>query len=229
MKNITKEYPGVKALDDVSISFEQGEVHALVGENGAGKSTFIKTISGAIRPTSGTIVIGGNEYKGLEPAQAIELGVAVVYQEMIQFEAMTVADNIFMGMKEGLVLDDKSRCERAKELLAIFDSHIDPNTKIRDLSMANRQIVELTKAVVKKAKIIIMDEPTASITMAEQEKLYDVVQKLKADGITVIYISHRLEELFQICDRVSVLRDGKYVTTIGMHETDKDGLIRLMV
>lgn len=229
MKNITKEYPGVKALDDVSISFEQGEVHALVGENGAGKSTFIKTISGAIRPTSGTIVIGGKEYKGLEPSQAIELGVAVVYQEMIQFEAMTVADNIFMGMKEGLVLDDKSRCERAKELLAIFDSHIDPNTKIRDLSMANRQIVELTKAVVKKAKIIIMDEPTASITMAEQEKLYDVVQKLKADGITVIYISHRLEELFQICDRVSVLRDGKYVTTIGMHETDKDGLIRLMV
>ena len=229
MKNITKEYPGVKALDDVSISFEEGEVHALVGENGAGKSTFIKTISGAIRPTLGTIVIGGKEYSGLEPAQAIELGVAVVYQEMIQFEAMTVADNIFMGMKEGLVLDDKSRCERAKELLAIFDSHIDPNTKIRDLSMANRQIVELTKAVVKKAKIIIMDEPTASITMAEQEKLYGVVQKLKADGITVIYISHRLEELFQICDRVSVLRDGKYVTTIGMHETDKDGLIRLMV
>lgn len=174
-------------------------------------------------------MIKGKEYSSLEPAQAIELGVAVVYQEMIQFEAMSVADNIFMGMDEGLILDDQARYEKAKELLAIFDSHIDPGTLIRDLSMANRQIVELTKAVVKKARIIIMDEPTASITMAEQEKLYSVVKKLKADGITVIYISHRLEELFQICDRVSVLRDGQYVTTIGIHETDKDGLISYMV
>jgi ribose transport system ATP-binding protein len=229
LKNITKDYPGVKALDNVSISFEKGEVHALVGENGAGKSTFIKTISGAIRPTSGTIILEGKEYPYLEPSRAIELGVAVVYQEMIQFEAMSVADNIFMGTDEGLVLNDKQRCEKAKELLKEFDSDIDPNALIRSLSMANRQIVELTKAMVRNAKIIIMDEPTASITVAEQEKLYKLVHKLKENGVTVIYISHRLEELFEICDRVSVLRDGQYVTTVPMNEIDKGGLIKYMV
>ncbi len=229
LKNITKEYPGVKALDHVSISFEKGEVHALVGENGAGKSTFIKTISGAIKPTSGTIVMEGKEYTHLEPSQAIEMGVAVVYQEMVQLEAMTVADNIFMGIKDGLVIDDKTRYEKARDLLKEFDSNIDPTSRIRELSMANRQIVELVKAMIKNAKIIIMDEPTASITMAEQQMLYKVVKKLKADGVTVIYISHRLEELFEICDRVSVLRDGQYVTTLDIHETDKDKLIAYMV
>lgn len=229
MKNITKEYPGVRALDNVSISFEKGEVHALVGENGAGKSTFIKTISGAIKPTSGTIVMEGKEYTHLEPSQAIEMGVAVVYQEMVQLEAMTVADNIFMGIKDGFVLDDKNRCEKARELLKEFDSDIEPTSLIRELSIANRQIVELAKAMIKNSKIIIMDEPTASITMAEQQMLYKVVKKLKTDGVTVIYISHRLEELFEICDRVSILRDGQYVKTLDIHETDKDGLIAYMV
>lgn len=204
-------------------------MHALVGENGAGKSTFIKTISGAIRPTSGSIVINGREYTHLEPSQAIEMGVAVVYQEMIQMEAMTVADNIFMGMPDGFVLDDKARYEKTRELLKKFDSDIEPTCLIRELSMANRQIVELAKAIAKNARIIIMDEPTASITMAEQQKLYKLVKTLKAGGVTVIYISHRLEELFEICDRVSVLRDGQYVTTINISDTDKDGLIAYMV
>ena len=215
----------------MSISFEKGEVHALVGENGAGKSTFIKTISGAIRPTSGTITMEGRDYEYLEPAQAIELGVAVVYQELVQFEAMTVADNIFMGVKDskGIVLNDKERFARTAELLKIFDCDVYPGTLIRELSLANRQIVELAKAVVKKAKVIIMDEPTASITMAEQEKLYKLVHKLKKDGVTVIYISHRLEELFEICDRVSVLRDGQYVTTLNIEDTNKNELIAHMV
>ncbi len=229
LKNITKDYPGVKALDNVSISFEKGEVHALVGENGAGKSTFIKTISGAIKPTSGSVVIEGKEYSQLEPSQAIELGVAVVYQEMIQMEARTVADNIFAGVKDGLIVDDKARYEKTKALLDKFNSNIDPNAYIRDLSMANRQIVELAKAISKNAKIIIMDEPTASITVAEQQNLYRLVKQLKADGVTVIYISHRLEELFEICDRVSVLRDGQYVTTVNIEDTSKDDLIKYMV
>lgn len=217
-------------MDDVSISFEKGEVHALVGENGAGKSTFIKTISGAIRPTSGTIVMDGKEHSHLEPSQAIDMGIAVVYQEMIQFEAMTVADNIFMGVKQnGVVLNDKERFAKTAELLKNFDSDIHPGTLIRELSMANRQIVELAKAMVKNAKIIIMDEPTASITVAEQERLYKLVHKLKADGVTIIYISHRLEELFEICDRVSVLRDGQYVTTMNIQDTDKNDLISHMV
>lgn len=231
MKNITKEYPGVKALSDVSISFEKGEVHALVGENGAGKSTFIKSITGAIRPTSGTIVYEGKEYSHLEPNQAIELGIAAVYQELIQFEAMSIADNIFMGVKseEGFVLNEKERCRKTTELLKIFDCDLDPQTLIRELSIANRQIIELAKATVKNAKVVIMDEPTAAITVAEQEKLYKLVHKLKEDGVTIIYISHRLEELFEICDRVSILRDGQYVKTVGIEETSKNELIAYMV
>ncbi len=160
------------------------------------------------------------------------MGIAVVYQELIQFEAMTVADNIFMGLKQDndqFVIKDKERCEKTKELLSKFDCEIPPNTLIRDLSIANRQIVELAKAMVKKAKVVIMDEPTAAITVSEQEKLYKLVRKLKEEGVTIIYISHRLEELFEICDRVSVLRDGQYITTMSLQDTNKHGLIKLMV
>ncbi len=231
MKNITKTYPGVTALNDVSISFEKGEVHALVGENGAGKSTFIKSISGAIRPTSGTIEFEGQTYPYMEPAKAIEMGIAVVYQELIQFEAMSVADNIFMGVKDGsgMILNDKERQRRAAELLAEFECHIHPSELIRNLSIANRQIVELTKAMVRNAKVIIMDEPTAAITVSEQESLFKLVDKLKANQVTVIYISHRLDELFRICDRVSILRDGQYVTTKNIEDTSKQELINFMV
>ena len=219
------------ALDDVSISFKEGEVHALVGENGAGKSTFIKTIAGAIHPTSGEICIDGVSYPHLEPAQALNLGVAVVYQEMVQMEAMTVMDNIFMGIDEGksLFVNDRERAAKTRELLERFRCSVSPRALIRELSMANRQIIEIAKAVVKNAKLVIMDEPTASITVEEQKRLFEIVRELKAQGVTVIYISHRLEELSEICDRVSVLRDGKYVTTVNMAETDKHQLISLMV
>ena len=231
LKHITKDYPGVKALDDVSISFEKGEVHALVGENGAGKSTFIKTISGAITPTSGTITFEGKEYSSLTPHEAIELGIAVVYQELIQFEAMSVADNIFMGIdsESSMVINKAERNAKAREVLAQFDSDIDPAALVRDLSIANRQIIELAKAMVRNAKVVIMDEPTAAITVQEQKRLYEVVRNLKAKEVTVIYISPRLEERFEICDRVSVLRDGQYITTVDIHDTDRQGLIRYMV
>ena len=221
----------MKALDDVSISFKKGEVHALVGENGAGKSTFIKTIAGAIRPDSGEICIGGTTYNHLEPKQAIDLGVAVVYQELIQFEAMTVMDNLFMGMKDidGIFINDKIRAEKTQEMLDHFNCNIRPDALIRDLSIANRQIIEIIKAVIRKARIVIMDEPTAAITVEEQERLYEIVHQLKSNEVTVIYISHRLDELFEICDRVSVLRDGQYVTTVNITDVDKDGLIALMV
>lgn len=163
LKHITKQYPGVTALDDVSISFRKGEVHALIGENGAGKSTFIKTIAGAIQPTSGEIVINGKSYDRLTPAQALDLGVAVVYQELIQFEAMSVMENLFMDMKDtkGLFVDDKARFQKTRELLDRFNCPVSPRALIRDLSIANRQIIEIIKAVVKNAQIVIMDEPTA--------------------------------------------------------------------
>ena len=229
LKHITKTYPGVKALDDVSISFKKGEVHALIGENGAGKSTFIKTIAGAIQPDSGEIWIDGQSHSKLTPAQALDLGVAVVYQELIQFEAMTVMDNLFMDEKGRLFVDDKARAVKTQELLDMFHCNVAPTDLIRDLSIANRQIIEIAKAVVKQAKIVIMDEPTAAITVEEQERLYEIVNELKSRNVTVIYISHRLEELFEICDRVSVLRDGQYVTTVDIGDIDKQGMISLMV
>lgn len=230
LKHITKTYPGVKALDDVSISFKKGEVHALIGENGAGKSTFIKTIAGAIQPDSGEICINGESHSRLTPAQALDLGVAVVYQELIQFEAMTVMDNLFMDEKgKGLFVDDRARAKKTQELLDRFRCSIAPTDLIRDLSIANRQIIEIAKAVVKNARIVIMDEPTAAITVEEQNRLFEIVHELKDNGVTVIYISHRLEELFEICDRVSVLRDGQYVTTVDIGDIDKQGMISLMV
>ncbi len=231
LHNITKRYPGVTALDNVSISFKQGEVHALVGENGAGKSTFIKTISGAVQPNEGEIVFDGKTYPHLTPQKSLELGISVVYQEMIQFEAMSVADNLFMsdGSDSGLFVNEAERNARAAELLKKFQCHVSPKTWVRELSMANRQIVEICKAILRKARVLILDEPTASITVEEQRRLFDVIRELKAQGVTIIYISHRLDELFEICDRVSILRDGKYIDTVNIGDTDKQGLIKLMV
>ena len=230
LHNITKEYPGVTALDDVSISFKEGEVHAIVGENGAGKSTFIKVISGAIRPTKGEICMDGKTYSHLEPLQAIDLGISVVYQELIQFPFMNVMDNIFMSDKgKGMFVNDKERAEKTRELLAKFRCTVSPKEKLMNLSVANCQIVEISKAMVKKARVLILDEPTAAITVEEQRRLFNVINELKSQGVTIIYISHRLEEIFEICDRVTILRDGKYVDTLNTSDTDKQSLIKLMV
>lgn len=232
LKGITKYYPGVVALNDVSVSFSPGEVHAIVGENGAGKSTLIKVISGAITPDAGCIVLDGQEYTGLNPRLALEKGISVVYQELIQFDALTVADNIFLGTldhQKNWQIDDRALQKEAAKLLSEFNCSVLPDDLIRDLSIANRQIVEIAKAVVKKARIIIMDEPTAAITVEEQQLLFEVIRRLKAEGVTVIYISHRLDELFEICDRVTVLRDGYYVDTMDIHDVDKGRLIQLMV
>ena len=232
LRQITPTYPGVTITDEVSISFEEGEVHAIVGENGAGKSTFIKTISGAVKPDSGAIVIDGKEYTHLDPSQALDIGIAVVYQELIQFDAMTVADNIAMGLKRSgkkLIVNDREQREDAQKYLDVFHCPVSPDARIRDLSVANRQIIELCKAFAKKAKIVIMDEPTAAITVEEQENLFKIIRDLKEHHVTVIYISHRLEEIFEICDRVTVLRDGKYVDTKRIDEIDKFQMIRMMV
>lgn len=231
LKHISKQYTGVKALDDVSISFRQGEVHALMGENGAGKSTLIKTLSGAIRPDTGEIVFEGTTYTHMEPHQAMELGIHVIYQEFNMMPELSVAENIFMGQQlSGGILFNKSLTEeRAQKILDSMHVKINAKEIVKNLSVANMQLVEIAKALTHDVKVLVMDEPTAPLTDAEVDTLFEIVQMLKSKGVTIIYISHRIAEVFQISDRVSVLRDGKFIKTVQTAEVDRDELIRLMV
>ena len=231
LKNITKQYPGVLALDRVSLDFVAGEVHALLGENGAGKSTLIKAIAGAIEPDGGVLRIGAQEYAKMTPHQARSLGVEVIYQEFNLVPSMSVAENIFLGDKtgKGLIVDTKVMVQRAREVFEQFAIEIDPHALVRDLPSAQQQIVEIAKAVSKNVKILIMDEPTAPLTVNEVESMFEIVRQLKARGVTILYISHRLEEIFRIADKVSVLRDGRYIATRQTAATNRKELISLMV
>lgn len=231
LKHISKQYTGVKALDDVSISFRRGEVHALMGENGAGKSTLIKTLSGAIQPNDGEIVFEGMTYTHMEPHQAMELGIHVIYQEFNMMPELSVAENIFMGQQlGGGVLFNKSITEeRAQKILDGMHVKINARETVKNLSVANMQLVEIAKALTRDVKVLVMDEPTAPLTDAEVETLFEIVQMLKSKGVTIIYISHRIAEVFQISDRVSVLRDGRFIKTVMTNDVDRDELIRLMV
>ncbi|MGI6726651.1 MAG: sugar ABC transporter ATP-binding protein [Christensenellales bacterium] len=229
LKNITKTFGKVKALSNVSIAVRKGEVHALVGGNGAGKSTLIKILTGALSPDSGEIILKGKKYNSLTPSESMNEGISVVYQELNQMESMTVADNIFVGIQKSGFINDKERTAQTEKILARFETNIRPTDIIGHLSIAQRQIVEITKAIFHKADLIIMDEPTSSITMKDQELLMNIIRGLQKDGVTIIYISHRLDELFKICDRATVLRDGQYIDTVEISKIDKNGLIRLMV
>ncbi len=231
IKNLTKQYPGVLALDRVSLDFAAGEVHALLGENGAGKSTLIKAIAGAIAPDDGVIRLNGQEYTKMTPHLARSLGIEVIYQEFNLVPSLSVAENIFLGDKtgRGLLVDTKVMVKRASAVFQQFNIDIDPYALVRDLPSAQQQIVEIAKAVSKNVKLLIMDEPTAPLTVTEVESMFEIVRRLKAQGVTVIYISHRLEEIFRIADRVSVLRDGRYIATRQTAATNRKELISLMV
>lgn len=231
LKNITKVYPGVVALDRVSMSFLPGEIHSIMGENGAGKSTMIKIIAGAIPATEGSVVIGGTEYKKLTPALAKENGIGVIYQEFNLVPSLSIAENIFLGDKTGntVMPDFKYMHRRSGEILESFGMHIDTHVMVGELTTAQQQLVEIAKAVSKNCKVLIMDEPSASIAMAEVENMFGIVRRLKAEGVTIIYISHRMDEVFEISDRVSVLRDGKYVDTKRIDEVSRQDLINMMV
>lgn len=231
IKNLTKLYPGVKALDNVNIEFRRGEVHALVGENGAGKSTLIKAVSGAIEPTSGTIIVDDKEFSSFTPTISKENGIAVVYQEFTLVPVLSAAENIFLGdfIRHGWVCDQKAMNSKASELFKRLNIEINPTEMVKDLTTGYQQIVEIAKAVSKHAKILIMDEPSAPLTTNEVEAMFNTVKTLKKEGVTIIYISHRLEEVFQLADRVSVLRDGGYVGTMNIKDTNKDDLIKMMV
>ena len=230
-ENITKIYPGVRALENVSICFERGEVHALVGENGAGKSTLIKTLSGAIEPTMGSILIDGNRYSSLTPAMSRKLGVAVVYQELVLVPALSAAENIFLGdfIRHGWFCDTKAMHDHTRELFKTLGIDLNPQVRIEQLTTGYQQMIEIAKAVSKNARILVLDEPSAPLTVKEVEDLFGIIKRLKDQGVTIIYISHRMEEVFRIADRVSVLRDGQHVITKKICETNREELIRYMV
>ena len=229
--DLTKTYPGVIALDNVSINIKKGEVHALVGENGAGKSTLIKTITGASKPDSGKIIFEGKEYPFMTPRLSGDLGIEAIYQEFNLATSLYVQENIFMGTRinKGIFIDTKALLKKSKEVLDNFNVEIDPLVPVGSLSVAYMQLVEIAKALAKKCKLLIMDEPTAPLTDNEVEILYDLIKTLKEKGVSIIYISHRLDEIFHVCDTVTIMRDGKVVKNCGVNEIDKDQMIYYMV
>src|SRR5882672_4419918 len=243
--SITKSFGAVRALKGVSFDLRAGEVHALIGENGAGKSTLIKIITGALQPDwsdSGSLFINGQQIVENSPSLAKRLGVAAIYQQPALFPDLSVADNLSQELERGGLwrrVNWRERNARARELLGRIGARIDPNTPAGSLTMPEQQLVEIARALGSSpesgagagagAKILIMDEPTASLTDRETEHLFKVIAELREQGVGVIYISHRLEELFKIVDRVTVLRDGEAVATRAMNEVDQAELIRLMV
>lgn len=235
LTDICKGFPGVQALDHVSFNIRRGDVHALLGENGAGKSTLIKIISGVYSIDSGTILYNGEPLVSDSPSHSIDMGISTVHQELKMVETLDVAENIFLGhplMKKspmGKVINRKEMHQRAQSLLDSMGVAIDSHETLSNLSVAKKQIVEICKALNKNAKLIIMDEPSATLTQNEMDILFDVIRKLKRDNVTVIYISHRLEEIFELADRLTILRDGKSIITGDVSEFDKDKLITHMV
>jgi D-allose transport system ATP-binding protein len=235
MKNIRKEFPGVIALDNVSFDVKAGETHVLLGENGAGKSTLMKILSGAYQPTSGSIVINGREFSSLTPKESAREGISIIYQELSVVNEINIMENIFIGkipVKKtfGLNLVDSAFMrEKTCEVLERIGLNQKPETQVGELSISEKQMVEIAKAVAFDAKVIIMDEPTSSLTNAEVEKLFIIIRQLQKEGRGIIYISHRLAELKKIGNRVSVLKDGAYVGTKNIADTSIDELISMMV
>jgi ribose transport system ATP-binding protein len=231
IKNLRKSYPGVVALDNVSINFRQGEVHALVGENGAGKSTLVKILSGAVVPDCGEFNINGDCFNKITPRESKKHGIELIYQELNLVPALSVAENIFLGnfQKNGILVDFKSMRKRTIELFKQLDVNIDSNAIVSDLTVSSMQLVEIAKSLVNDSRVLIMDEPTAPLTVKEIEILFDLIKKLKERGVTIIYISHRLSEVFEISDRLTVMRDGKIVSTRETKNTTRKELIKLMV
>ena len=232
LRQIEKSYAGVRALRGVSFDLQPGEVHALLGENGAGKSTLVKVITGAVEPDAGAIILGDRELARLTPAGAHALGIACIYQQPALFPELSVAENLALRLEPARGLrrvDWKARRATAAALLARIGAPIPPDAAVRTLSMPEQQLVEIACALGAGARIVIMDEPTAALTQREQELLFKVIAELRADGVGIIYISHRLDEIFRLADRVTVLRDGESVGTCAANAIDEAGLIKLMV
>jgi len=232
LDGITKVFPGVKSLDNVSFEARAGEIHALLGENGAGKSTLIKTMAGAYIPEEGTIEFDGQARKWASPKEAKDAGIHIIYQELVLFPELSVAENIFIGEAPRTrfgTIDYKTMFDRASDTLDRLGHELDPRALVKDLSVADQQMVEVAKALVGDTKLLVLDEPTAVISGREAELLFDRVKRLRDEGVCIIYISHRLEEIFAIADRATVLKDGQYVGTRDVADLDRDSLVAMMV
>ncbi|HYY28043.1 MAG TPA: sugar ABC transporter ATP-binding protein [Chthoniobacterales bacterium] len=231
VEHVSKTFPGVRALDDVSVEFDKGSIHALMGENGAGKSTLGKIIAGVYTPDKGVIKLDGQEVKPTDPRVAQQLGLAIVHQELAFCPNMTVAENLMLGTmpaNAGFVNWSKLR-DRAKALLHEIGSDIDPDMPLEQLTTGQEQMVQIASCVGTNAKMIIFDEPTSSLSTRESEHLFELMGRLKARGVSMAYVSHRMDEIFRICDTITVLRDGKYVATDPIAGTNRERVIRQMV
>ncbi|TWT01935.1 sugar ABC transporter ATP-binding protein [Planomicrobium sp. CPCC 101079] len=233
MKGITKRFPGVTALDQVNFKLKAGEIHALMGENGAGKSTFIKVITGVHKPDEGDIYLNGEKVEFSSPIDAQEVGIAAIYQHVTNYPDLSVTENIFMGHEKVQKLTGRIRWkemhEEARKILRSLSSSIDPKAEMGSLSVAQQQIVEIAKAISTHARIIIMDEPTAALTSRESEELYKIAESLRDRGASIVFISHRFEDMYRLASQVTVLRDAKYIGSWGIDEISNDALIVAMV
>ncbi len=233
VEHVTVEFPGIRALDDVHFDVHGGEVHALVGENGAGKSTLLKVLGGVYTPTRGRLRLAGAEYAPAHPSDAIAGGIAVIYQEFTLFPDLTVAENVYIGREP---ISGRTRGiryarmrEGCREVFAMLGVDIDPDARVAEIGVAAQQLVEIARALSTKGRVIVMDEPTAALNSTEVSRLLGVVRNLSAEGRAVIYVSHHLEEVFQVADRATVLRDGRNVATLPIAGTTEGELVRLMV
>ena len=231
MRHISKTFPGVKALDDVSLSVSPGEIRALVGENGAGKSTLMKILNGNYKKDAGQILIDGQEVNITDPLVAASNGISIIFQELNLVDQLSIAENIFAGrLSRGLKpVDWKAVNQKAKELLDRVGFDADPRTEVGTLTVAGKQMVEIAKALSRDCRIILMDEPSATLTKKELSTLFDIIRDLKKRGIAVIYISHRMEEIFEICETATIMRDGRIIGTVDVDKVSSDQIVEMMV
>jgi ribose transport system ATP-binding protein len=231
LRNVNKFFHRIHAVNDVSFSIARGEVHALLGENGAGKSTLMNIIAGVYKPDSGEMFLGGLPYSPDNPRQARNNGVSIVFQELSLFTLQTVADNIFAGKElvSGYVLDRREMNKRASLILEEMELDINPDMSVRNLSIGQQQWLEIARALSDDAKILILDEPNSALNIHETNILFKIIERLKERGLTIIYISHRLDEVFEIANRVTIMRDGQYITTLEKKDANMDTVIQIML
>lgn len=231
MEHITKTFSGVVALDDVQFTCEKGQVHILAGENGAGKSTILKILAGIYKPDKGSITLRGQKINFDNPTESQEAGIAMVFQELTLINELTIFENIFLSRenKKGGLINKKAQLEKLEACMDKYGIHIDPTTIVDRLSVGQKQMIEILKVLVRDPDIIILDEPTSALATNEVNTLFEIMRKLTAEGKSLIFISHRMEEMFEIGDKLTVFKDGKYVNSCNMSEIDMDELIRMMV